>query len=88
MQRGENRPHLLQMSNYTVYFNAKRRYGSGQERRNGQQLVLCQSAAQCPVQHCMQTTNLCAFANSREARAPVPHAWLRHGAAGYSYGQE
>jgi len=43
--------------------------GSGQERRNGQQLVLCQSAARCPVQRC------------RRQVSPVvywcPSAWLQ-----------
>jgi len=40
---------------------------SGQERRNGQQLVLCQSVAQCPVQRCR-----------RHSQTPVLHAWRRH----------
>jgi len=66
----KNRPYLLQMSNYTVYFNAKWLFWTcGQVRRNGQQLVLCQSAAQCPVQRCRR-----AFANYRGhvPQCPMP----------------
>ena len=57
MQRGKNRPYLLKMSNYTVYFNAKQRFWA-RARRNGHQLVLSQSAAQCPVQHCTRQNSV------------------------------
>ena len=49
MQRGKNRPYFKCQ---IICFTLTPSDGSGQERRNGQQLVLCQSAAQCPVQHC------------------------------------
>jgi len=44
--------------------------GSGQEHRNGQQLVLYQSAAQCPVQHCRR--QICVHSQTPGGTCPMP----------------
>ena len=57
----KNRPYLLQMSNYAVYVNAKRRFWARASNQNGQQLVLCRfghsqtPGSTCPCTPCLAT---------------------------------
>ena len=73
MQRDKNRPYLLQMSNYTVYFNAKRRFWARASKRSTtRSMSICCTMSRSTL----QTTNLCAFANSKGgghvSQCPMP----------------
>ena len=61
MQRCKNRPYFLQMSNYTVYFNAKRQFWArALKRSTSRSMSICCTMSRSTL----QTTNLRAFANS------------------------
>jgi len=73
IRHGKNRAYLLQMSNYTVYFNAKRRFWARASKRSTtRSMSIC--CTMCPSRSTLQTTNLCAFENSRGhvPQCPMP----------------
>ena len=63
MQRGKNRPYLLQMSNYTVYFIAKRLFWARASKRSTTRSMYMSRST-------LQTKNLRAFAKLQGGTCP------------------